>query len=70
LVDILDAPMPFIVGITNEVWCHHQPDREYLDDKCIIYINKDNTLTVQATIFSEAPAMDFLFDGTRAAELQ
>lgn len=51
LVDILDAPMPYIVGILCNLWnefVENCQDSSFLDDKCIITISQNNTLSVQS----------------------
>ena len=48
LIDILDAPMPYMVGLLNDHWQYYlsQNSMDSLYDKCVIHINPNNTLTV------------------------
>ena len=57
LIDILDAPMPFMVGILHEHWHYYEqmqgPQRMHLIDKCVITIKDDNSIMVQSYGFDE-----------------
>jgi hypothetical protein len=47
LIDILDAPMPYIVGILNEHWsefAQNCQDMDFMTDKCVLLIKEDNTI--------------------------
>ena len=48
LIDILEAPMPYIVGILYDHWNYFQEGAQddFLMDKCLIRINSNNTLTI------------------------
>lgn len=50
LLDILEAPMPYIVGVLHEHWnyfveerCH---DEDFLEEKCLVAIQPNNTIKV------------------------
>ena len=48
LIDVLDAPMPYMVGILDEEWQYYTDgSMQDLSDKCIIQINDDNTIDVK-----------------------
>lgn len=44
LVDCLEAPFPYIIGISRKVWEDHCQMREYPDDIIIYDIDQDNML--------------------------
>lgn len=47
LIDILDAPMPYIAGILNDHWQYYLNNSlDGITDKCVIQINQNNTLSV------------------------
>jgi hypothetical protein len=52
LLDILEAPMPYVVGVLCEHWNYFAMekcnDADFLEDKCIVSIQPNNTIQVHS----------------------
>lgn len=66
LLDILEAPMPYIVGVLHEHWnffaderCHDPQD--FLEEKCLVAIQPNNTIKVYSRYSKAVGKKDDLF---------
>ena len=52
---MLDAPMPYIIGICEDHWDYYDEnqglEKPHLADKCVIRITKENSLSVRSYTF-------------------